>query len=419
MIIRPGVVILVCMAVVACAEGGRDSPIVVRDSSGVTIVESYEGLWGEGEGWQLAVEPEVTVGSEDGPEEYSLYDVRGAIRLDDGRIVVANSGTDELRFYDSTGSHLLSVGRDGFGPGEFKDIYGMWIAGDTLVIQDFGQDRVSLFSISGEHVETVMLHREPNTGPSVAAGTFSDGSILGGQFVFDRTTPRKEGMNFQQPDMALRRYTLDGAVLDSLGTFFVADLISEILDSKTDEATGVAYASSVTSSAPFGPHATWKAAGEHLYYGSSKSYEILVYGIQGTLERIIRRPIPNEPVTAADIDRFRDDFVDEDSRFASWQRRRVFELDFPGTKPAYGTIVVDKLENVWVSEYETAEDETFRDWTVFDAEGRMLGVVQVPRRMRVLEIGAEYVLGVWYTDLDVEQVRSHRFLREMSPRSSN
>jgi hypothetical protein len=55
-----------------------------------------------------------------------------------------------------------------------------------------------------------------------------------------------------------------------------------------------------------------------------------------------------------------------------------------------------------------------RRWTVFSPEGRALGSVVTPPGLRVLEIGRDYVLGVWQDELDVEYVRMHRLDRSGS-----
>ena len=96
----------------------------------------------------------------------------------------------------------------------------------------------------------------------------------------------------------------------------------------------------------------------------------------------------------------------------SWDRRIVDDLEFPETMPAYGTVAVDALGNVWVAEYGGSGrvDRTGR-WTVFNPDGRMLGVVEVPRGGRLTDIGADYLMGVWLTDLDVPQVRMYRLFR--------
>jgi sugar lactone lactonase YvrE len=71
---------------------------------------------------------------------------------------------------------------------------------------------------------------------------------------------------------------------------------------------------------------------------------------------------------------------------------------------------VDADGNLWVLDYARPGDDG-RHWTVFSADGRALGRVETPPGLRVLEIGRDYVLGVWQDELDVEYVRMHRLER--------
>jgi hypothetical protein len=398
--------------IAACSGDQENSSVIQRDSAGVKIVESYQPAWAEGEGWRLSQEPIVTIGVEEGPEEYSLYQVAAALRLPDGRIVIHNNGSDQLRYYDSTGTHLYSVGRDGFGPGEFKRVLGMWLAGDSLIVNDWGQDRVSVFSAGGEYGRTVMLYREPGPQP-VAVGVFPDGSILGRELVYDRAAVPDSGLQLRRWNAVYRRYARDGAVIDSIGVFLWHESLSETLRRELDSERGGATSYSVAADAPFGRQGSTLAFGDHVYHGSSDTYEIRVFDSHGTLERIIRRPIPNAPVTGSDMEAFKQDFIgDEDSPYAKWARRRVNELRFPETKPAYGTVKVDALGNIWVAEYSLGHNDRSGNWTVFDSDGCMLGDVVLSVDGRITEIGADYLLGVWRTELGVEQVKMYRLLKE-------
>jgi len=76
-------------------------------------VESLRPLWGEGEGWTPSEDPIVTIGTDDGPEEYSLFRVEAARRLPNGHIVIANGSSNKLRYCGSSGMYLYSAGRDG------------------------------------------------------------------------------------------------------------------------------------------------------------------------------------------------------------------------------------------------------------------------------------------------------------------
>ena len=119
------------LPLVSCAGGeGGGAAFTERDSAGVTIVENVRGSWSEAQSWRLSPEPAVDIGVLEGAPEYQLFRVGGALRLDDGRIVVANGGTGELRFYDEAGSYLSASGRKGEGPGEFKRPVGIAAARD-------------------------------------------------------------------------------------------------------------------------------------------------------------------------------------------------------------------------------------------------------------------------------------------------
>ena len=393
-----------CLAMVlpslsGCADRRNDVGVVVSDSAGIEIVESLEGAWGPGEGWSLSEEPVVSIGREDGPQEYLLDRVRAALLLPDRRILVANGGTKELRYFDSSGTWLYSVGRDGFGPGEFNEIASVSRARDSLIVHDFGQNRISVFSASGELGRTLTLGRTPSSRP-FALWVFADGRMLVAQLVF---AGGGAGLRRERTQLVYRRSSPDGAVSDSLGVFLLAEVYSEW----STTTPGV----STSTTAPFGRRASTNVSGNRLYYASGETYDIQVFDSAGRLERVIRRRVPNRPVTSRDIEAFKAEFV-EGSAPGSWDRRIVDHLEFPETMPAYGPVVVDALGNVWVAEYGGggSVDRTGH-WTVFNPDGRMLGVVEVPRGGRLTDIGADYLLGVWRTELDVPEVRMYRLFR--------
>lgn len=392
----------------ACTDGSRENgAFTVRDSAGVTIVESREAAWGEGDGWRLSEDPIVTIGTEDGPEEYSLFRVAAALRLPNGHIVIANGGSNELRYYDSSGIYLYSVGRDGFGPGEFKEINGVWRVDDSLVVGDYG-NRASVFSATGEFGRTFTLQAGRGVFPSDVVGAFGDGSVLGSHLVFDRNAQSESGFQILRNEVVCRRFSPDGAFLDSLGVFLWVEAAMETIETQIDEAKDVALSRAVAAVAPFSRTASTIAFGDFLYHGSSESYQYQVYTKEGLLNRVVRTPIPNPPVTESDKEHFRDEWLEGSG---DWGRRRVLDLVFPETQPAYGEVKVDALGNVWVAEFSFGREDRSGNWTVFDPDGRMLGVVQVPRNGRKIEIGADYLLGSWRTELDVEQVRVYRLYR--------
>ena len=101
----------------------------------------------------LAVAPTVQIGVTDGPFELQFHKATSARRLADGRIVVADGDSKQLRWFDAGGGYLQHVGRRGEGPGEFRGVMHLiaW-PGDTIAVLDPGLLRLSIFDLNGGFV---------------------------------------------------------------------------------------------------------------------------------------------------------------------------------------------------------------------------------------------------------------------------
>ena len=88
-------------------------------SAGVRIVDNARPADDARLPWRIGPDPVVSIGEVTGDESYMLHRANDAATLPDGRIVVANTGTNELRVFDAAGVYLTTWGRAGEGPGEF------------------------------------------------------------------------------------------------------------------------------------------------------------------------------------------------------------------------------------------------------------------------------------------------------------
>lgn len=102
--------------------------------------------------WQISDEPTLSIGVAEGDSVYQFYQVRSAIRLSDTIIVVANTGTLELRYYDQAGTFLYKTGGRGEGPGEFRFLKKLYPMGTDTVMAYDGFLRKSYFDASVEFV---------------------------------------------------------------------------------------------------------------------------------------------------------------------------------------------------------------------------------------------------------------------------
>ena len=190
---------LLSLAALACEQGQQPAPFLptqTRDSAGIWIVENAEPPEGSRLPWRIGPEPAVSIGAVEGEEPYLLDRAGDATRLSDGRIIVVNGGTSELRMFDAAGVHLATWwGGRGEGPGEFRELGRAepW-PGDSIIAWYAPRLGISAFDAQGNYGRTLELVQDEATPvpqrfwPDQAT---RDGSILavhrpeGAEFVWD------------------------------------------------------------------------------------------------------------------------------------------------------------------------------------------------------------------------------------------
>ncbi|MGD2124007.1 MAG: hypothetical protein PVJ76_19810, partial [Gemmatimonadota bacterium] len=163
---------------IACAEGRETGEMAaVRDSAGIEIVELSTTAWERFPSLALVSSPDLSIGAAEGAEEELLYRVSGGTVLADGRVVVLNGGSREVRFYGADGALLIRQGRTGEGPGEYRQLSAVWsLPGDSVVVWDARLLRVTVLAPNG-----VVARETPIWGRLMATqvrGVLADGSLV-------------------------------------------------------------------------------------------------------------------------------------------------------------------------------------------------------------------------------------------------
>lgn len=384
---------------VACDRRGREpAQFSLRDSAGVAIVQNEAAQWSADDSWQLADAPHLEIGSTEQPG-HDLYEVSGAVRLSDGRIAVANSGSGEIRIFSDAGELIMAIGGPGDGPGEFRSLNRIFLLpGDSILASDFALDRLSVFSPDGDLVRTAQLEPAPSGGIPAPSARLGDGSLIARPgFSFGGGAPS----GVYQDTMTLMRYSADGRHLGDLGRvpgseFFVYSEGGNTLGGERVWGTKTHLA----------------AAGNEFIVGRSADFSYEVRNADGALLRIVRARRPPRPVTDADVAKLKEPDPDADPGSEALWARVLAAIEYPTHFPAYAGIVVDDGGHVWIREYVWPEDATTpQQWQVFDAEGRWLGDVSMPAGFTALHIGADEVLGIHRDDMDVEHLQAYRLTR--------
>ena len=382
--------ILTAGTLLACG-GGSQGAFTARDSAGVAIVESHGPVWQGAEAWQVGAEPLLRIGTVEGEPEYQLHDVQGAVRLPNGSLALANAGSNEIRFYDDRGRFIRAVGRAGDAPGEYRLITGLGVGpGDSLWVFDYGSRRLTVLTHDGGFVRLVTLGATlsaPN-----AIGRFTDGSFaLKEEWSFGHQDERRAGLT--RGITAVTHMSPDGSTLDTIVTVRGREVF---LSDENGRA--------VMSAPLFARASSAAVSGNDVYVGDQEVFQILRYSTDGVLRQIIRKTGVDLGITRADVDLLIERELDRvpESRRAG-TRAHLESMDLPPTRPAYGQFLVDEEGNLWTAE-PTRYPYPARSWTVFASEGQLLGVVEMPERFRLHQVGPDWVLGGWRDELDVEFV---------------
>ena len=385
-----------CESVASSADG-----VTERDSSGVSIIANHAQAWSNASRWHISTEPTITT---DHNSSQPLFDVRGAVRLATGMILVANSSGNQLQLYDDSGRYVRSIGGIGSGPGEFTGLSRIWrYRGDSVLAFDIHQFRLSVFSVDGVFGRTLRLDPYGDFPLPIPVGVFPDGSVLVRSATNSLTQDELGSVNLE---MHLGEWSASGAFIQSFGTFFDRE---------------VYYFSSERGPFPNTPLLQRKSnvvsMGDQFVIASSDKYEWRSYSRPLNLDRIVRKDHLSLEPSSSDISKLTELVLE---MATSPQMRAEIEAEIRvmpvhETFPAFGwpalpenfwrrSVLSDLDGSLWVLEYEIP-NQTPLTWTIFATDGRLQATVDVPHNFEVFEAGIDYVLGVMRDELGTEVVQ--------------
>jgi hypothetical protein len=346
--------------------------------------------------WTVDPQPLLRLGTGDLPG-HDLFRVRGAVRLGDGTIVVADGSSRELRFFDSVGGLVRVLGGRGGGPGEFEEMgIGLGrMGGDTLVVVDRALRRVTRFSAAGTVVDSRLLpDSEFRFRPSYLVEP--NGVVVG--LASDHEEPRR-------------------GVFRVTGLVVIIDPVTLRVDTVSRfEGVENARARSgdrwVTILRPYGRDLLWAHGGKDTFFvgdSGDRSISVLTRGTSGfvTTGRI-EVPDRPRPVTAA----HRAAWLEGVGSTPSGARtlRDFGDIPFPRQLPVFRSLRSDEAGLLWVQAYPEL-GQTNAKWWVFEPSGEMVGLLESPPPGRILEIGEDYLLTLRSAEDGTEIVELHRLRR--------
>ncbi|MGD2068340.1 MAG: hypothetical protein PVI57_06600 [Gemmatimonadota bacterium] len=382
---------LLALTLGGCGDRGREAVpgALFRDSAGAAIAESARAVWDAepGRRWSIDTLPELDLTRTGTGRLHEFYRVVGAVFLSDGRIVVGDDGSKQIRAYSRHGESLASVGREGEGPGEYGRIMGLIaLTGDSIGVFSW-PDRLTVLAPDLAFARTTRLGDQARRPRQLANGD------LVALRVFPSVVEYEGRGGMIREDVPMVRLSPDGTVEDTL---WVGPGFEEYM-----------FASEESSGAMrplFGKGLSFDARGSTIVVGTADAMAYDVLDPAGRVRRIVRVLPYDLSLDPSEVQAERASYLAGDP--PAFYREAVASLPAPDRRPAYSDLRIDAEGFVWAGAHRSrAELNEPRHWEVFAPDGTWMGALHTPPRFELLEVGTDRLLGVRADELDVEHVQ--------------
>jgi len=338
--------------------------------------------------------------SRDAPVFFRVTDL---LPLPSGEVAVLDRGNCEVLILDGMGRLVDRLGREGDGPGEFREPNSLvLLPPDSIGVYDAAYDRLSVFERTGALARVARIQDVPNTGGSeriypTTTGSFLLLSRLG--YIEDRSI---EGIFRDRAECMW--VSGAGVRTGSCGEFPGAELF--IANGKM----GFPF---------FGADTRVATSGDLLIVGTAEKTEWRGFTPDGVLTRIARWPDHERTVTQDRVDRLIDTLASQLFPEQKALGRDVLsERLWSPRAPAYQDVLASGRGEIWIGEYPDPTagylelPPSARRWLIFQASGELIAALETPTGFQPLALGPDAVFGVFRDDLGVEVPRKFRVVKE-------
>jgi len=314
---------------------------------------------------RLILKEELSIGQKEGDENY-MFGSEVIFNTDEeGNFYVTDWDRKRILKYDPVGNYLLTIGRQGQGPGEFQNLsVARFDKEGNIYVTDLVSQRISFFNRRGNFLRQILI---PDVFEDLYIGTK-------GGYVSSRTIPLESatGMAFK---------IVDGFYNDKfeLMTEFNSQVSAPKSPSGRDSTAMAKFTAGILSGIAFRPTPMHSLAADGtIYFGFPEDYSIAVFSPEGRKMKTIRRNY--EPIKVNDRDKEyfavtrAKPFVTRTGggRRSENEIRDILKfIEYPANKPAYQGFAV--MENGWLVvlvEFVAGEYSLF---DIFDENGRYIG----------------------------------------------
>ena len=360
--------VFAALVLVGCTNGSSDTalnePVIDTLAGGVIqVTNTGPTMWADTNGWKLV--EELVIDPPDGsPREFS--DVTKLVADDHGNVYVMQIMPAAIKVFDAQGNWLRDIGRAGDGPGEFRD--GMlYIHGDTLLVQDPNNARITTFLTDGTLI---------GTAPSQCCFFTAPLPTVDGGLAMIMGQPPAE---FESARFALYLTRMDGTIADTIVRRTPAPprVTSAMWSVSRTMPGGNTQRINLPIPGQAREESTWRRD-QLQVIGNTGQYRLAIRREYDDTVRVFEATAPQLVLTEAERDSVFTTSIDNEPE--AWREaiRGVARADqIPGNRPLWTSVASDRENRIWVSLPGPGADVASLD--VFSPEGVLLGKVPAPR----------------------------------------
>lgn len=309
---------------------------------------------------RIVFKEELSIGEIEGDENYMFGNSIAFNTDEEGNFYVSDPDNNRILKYDPNGKYLLTIGREGQGPGEFQSLsVAKFDKDNNLYITDIRNQRISFFDKDGKFLRhTRMLNRYENL------------SLNSKDIIIAIKTDTSQEANIQKTARIL-------SLLDNKFSSLVELYKEEIkmpLPTGRDVSSLGQFLADALSIWAFRPRIRYALAqNDFIYFGYPDKYEINIYSPEGKLAKKITRDYKPIEVDEKDKEIFME--VAEEAfsspSFTDDLKKIAFKkIKYTKYKPAYQSFSL--MENGWLAVIVDSRENEYTLFDIFDQEGRYI-----------------------------------------------
>jgi hypothetical protein len=360
--------------------------------------------------WSVSPEPVVEIGIEGDPR-YEFYWVVGVATLSGGGVVVADGGSQELRVFGASGEFLRTFGGKGDGPGEFRNLSGINVRDDSIIVMEgmFGPARVHVFDTEEGFQWGASLRPDGAASGVTAMAILSTNALV----VTSGAGPRAAT---PPPDGVVKRDTLTLGILQIhpsqvvswIGDFPNRSWFSYAMPPGAFLDRGIAVHS-------LGPSLVLGASDDAVWIGDSGTGMISIFDASGSLVTEIPFPVPARPFDEATLRDARTAELAAVPDLDPVGRRAGIEALYssrmrPPTAPLFTRFTAGPAGEMWIEQFSEVP-KAEHGVVVLDRTGREIGRATIPAGLTLHTVDHNRVIGVRADADGVERIVVHRLVR--------